>query len=111
MTGETREMVYALAYFGGHDFSCGVRTWDDQATYDALKTDLLARCARQSVADRVGGLDGYFPGGLSSRSHLPLDERRRGLGAVIVAPLARAAATYRKTRGPHGGLQRDRRPA
>jgi len=96
MTGETREMVYALLYFGGHDFSCGVRTWDDQATYDALKTDLLARCARQSVADLVRGLDEYFPGGLSSLSHLFLDERRRVLANVIRATLDRHEETYRK---------------
>jgi alpha-amylase/alpha-mannosidase (GH57 family) len=96
MTGETREMAYALAYFGGHDFSCGVRTWDDQATYDALKADLLARCAHQSVADLVRGLDEYFPGGLSALSHLFLDERRRVLANVIRATLERHEETYRK---------------
>jgi alpha-amylase/alpha-mannosidase (GH57 family) len=96
MTGQTREMVFALAHFGGHDFSCGVRAWDDQATYDGLKTDLLARCARQSVADLVRGLDEYFPGGLSSLSHLFLDERRRVLANVIRATLERHEETYRK---------------
>jgi alpha-amylase/alpha-mannosidase (GH57 family) len=96
MTGEAREMVYALAHFGGHDFSCGVRFWDDQATYDALKADLLARCARQSVADLVRGLDEYFPGGLSSLSHLFLDERRRVLAKVIRATLERHEETYRE---------------
>ena len=95
-TGESREMVYALVHFGGHDFSCGVRTWDDQATYDALKTDLLARCARQSVADLVRGLDEYFPGGLSSLGHLFLDERRRVLANVIRATLERHEETYHK---------------
>ena len=98
-TGETREMMSALAHFGGHDFSCGVRTWDDQATYDALKSDLLARCARQSVADLVRGLDEYFPGGLSSLSHLFLDERRRVLANVIRAT---SSATRRRT-GDLGG--------
>ena len=96
LTGETREMMHALAHFGGHDFSCGVRAWDDQATYDALKADLLARCARQSVADLVRGLDEYFPGGLSSLSHLFLDERRRVLANVIRATLERHEETYRK---------------
>jgi alpha-amylase/alpha-mannosidase (GH57 family) len=95
-TGEAREMVYALAHFGGHDFSCGVRTWDDRGTYDALKADLLARCARQSVADLVRGLDEYFPGGLSALSHLFLDERRRVLANVIRATLDRHEETYRK---------------
>ncbi len=96
ITGETREMMYALLHFGGHDFSCGIRAWDDQATYDAVKADLLGRLARQSVADLVRGLDEYFPGGLSSLSHLFLDERRRVLASVIRATLDRHEETYRK---------------
>jgi len=96
ITGETRDMMYALPHFGGHDFSCGIRAWDDQATYDAVKADLLGRLARQSVADLVRGLDEYFPGGLSSLSHLFLDERRRVLASVIRATLDRHEETYRK---------------
>ena len=96
ITGETRDMMYALLHFGGHDFSCGIRAWDDQATYDAVKADLLGRLARQSVADLVRGLDEYFPGGLSALSHLFLDERRRVLASVIRATLDRHEETYRK---------------
>ena len=96
ITGETRDMMYALLRFGGHDFSCGIRAWDDQATYDAVKADLLGRLARQSVADLVRGLDEYFPGGLSALSHLFLDERRRVLASVIRATLDRHEETYRK---------------
>ena len=95
-TGETRDMMYALLHFGGHDFSCGIRAWDDQATYDAVKADLLGRLARQSVADLVRGLDEYFPGGPSSLSHLFLDERRRVLASVIRTTLDRHEETYRK---------------
>ena len=96
ITGETRDATYALLHFGGHDFSCGVSPWKDQATYDAMKVDLLGRCARQSVADLVRGLDEYFPGELSSLSHLFLDERRRVLADVIRATLERHEETYRQ---------------
>ena len=96
ITGETRDMMYVLLHFGGHDFSCGIRAWDDQATYDAVKADLLGRLARQSVADLVRGLDEYFPGGPSSLSHLFLDERRRVLASVIRTTLDRHEETYRK---------------
>jgi alpha-amylase/alpha-mannosidase (GH57 family) len=96
MTGETREMMYAMLHFGGHDFSCGIRAWEDQATFDAMKVDLLARCARQSVADLVRGLDEYFPGELLSLSHLFLEERRRVLADVIRATLEKHEETYRR---------------
>jgi hypothetical protein len=85
-----------MLHFGGHDFSCGMRAWEDQATYDAMKTDLLARCARQSVADLVRGLDEYFPGALLSLSHLFLEERRRVLAEVIRATLEKHEETYRR---------------
>src|SRR5438105_15446041 len=28
-TGETRETMYALIHYGGHDFTCGIRAWED----------------------------------------------------------------------------------
>jgi alpha-amylase/alpha-mannosidase (GH57 family) len=95
-TGETREAAYAMVHFGGHDFSCGIGPWQGQTAYDAMKADLLERCARRSVADLVRGLDEYFTGGLASLSHLFLDERRRVLADVIRATLEKLEATYRQ---------------
>src|SRR5262249_62015027 len=93
-TAETSEAVYAMAHFGGHDFSCGIGPWKDETAYDTMKADLLERCARRSVADLVRGLDEYFPGGLASLSHLFVDERRRVLSDVIRATLETLGATY-----------------
>jgi alpha-amylase/alpha-mannosidase (GH57 family) len=95
-TGETRDAVYAMLHFGGHDFSCGIGPWRDETSYDAMKADLLGRCARRSVADLVRGLDEYFPDGLASLSHLFLDERRRVLADVIRATLEKLEETYRR---------------
>ena len=50
ITGDTREAMYAVLHFGGHDFSCGVRAWEDHPTYEAMKADLLRRYARLSLA-------------------------------------------------------------
>jgi alpha-amylase/alpha-mannosidase (GH57 family) len=96
MTGETREAVYAMLHFGGSDFSCGVRPWDDQTAYDTMKADLLGRGARGSVADLVRGLDEHFTGELASIGHLFLDERRRVLSEIIRATLAHHEETYGK---------------
>ncbi|PYM90261.1 MAG: glycoside hydrolase [Candidatus Rokuibacteriota bacterium] len=96
VTGETHDAVYALLHFGGHDFSCGIGAWRDQAAYDALKADLLGRFARSSVADLVRGLEEYFPGELCSLSHLFLEERRRVLTSVIRALLETHEETYRR---------------
>ncbi|HEU4366636.1 MAG TPA: DUF3536 domain-containing protein [Methylomirabilota bacterium] len=95
VTGETREAMYALMHFGGHDFTCALRAWEGQAAYDRLKDDLLDRYARYSLADMVRGLDEHFPGEAFALPHLFLEERRRVLARVIASVLERHEATYR----------------
>jgi alpha-amylase/alpha-mannosidase (GH57 family) len=96
MTGETREGMYALLHFGGHDFSCGIRVWEDRATYEALKADLLRRYGQHSMADMVHGLDEHFPRDSFGLPHLFIEERRRVLGSVIRAVLDRHEETYHR---------------
>jgi hypothetical protein len=86
--------MYAVLHFGGHDFACGVRGWEDLPSYEAMKTDLMRRYARLSVTDMVRGLDEYFPRQQYSLTHLFLEERRRVLASVLDAVLAEHEATY-----------------
>ena len=94
ITGDTREAMYAVLHFGGHDFSCGVRAWEDRPTYEAMKEDLLRRYARLSLTDMVHGLDEYVPRELYSLTHLFLEERRRVLASVLDAVLEKHEQTY-----------------
>jgi len=95
VTGETRELTYAVIHFGSHDFSCGVRAWEDAATYEAMKADLLARYARHSMADMVRGMDTYFPGEPYGLRHLFLEGRRRLIADVTRAALERHEESFR----------------
>jgi alpha-amylase/alpha-mannosidase (GH57 family) len=96
ITGETREAMYAVLHFGGHDFSCGIRGYEDPESYEVTKADLLRRYAQHSMADMVRGLDEYFPRDLFSLTHLFIEERRRVLANVIQAVLARHEETYHR---------------
>ena len=96
VTGDVRDAMYAVLHFGGHDFVCGVRAWEDAETYDEIKTDLLRRHGRSTVADVVRGMDERFPGGSFSLTDLFLDERRRVLTRVTRATLLRHEETYRQ---------------
>jgi hypothetical protein len=88
--------MFAVLHFGGHDFACGVRAFEDRRTYEEMKADLLARYARFSMADMVRALDDYFPGESFSLPHLFLEERRRVLANVTRAVLERHEETYRR---------------
>jgi alpha-amylase/alpha-mannosidase (GH57 family) len=96
VTGETREAMYALLHFGGHDFTCALRAWEGRAAYDTMKEDLLRRYARYSLADMVRGLDEHFPGEAFALPHLFLEERRRVLSRVIASVLDKHEETYRR---------------
>jgi alpha-amylase/alpha-mannosidase (GH57 family) len=95
VTGETREAMYALLHFGGHDFTCALRAWEGQAAYDDMKDDLVRRYQHYSLADMVRGLDEHFPGEAFALPHLFLEERRRVLAQVIASVLERHEETYR----------------
>jgi alpha-amylase/alpha-mannosidase (GH57 family) len=96
VTGDAREAMYAVLHFGGHDFACGVRAWEDVPTYESMKTDLLRRYARLSLADMVRGLDEYFPREHFTLTHLFLEERRRVLASVLNAVLEKHEQTYQR---------------
>ena len=96
ITGDVRDAMYAVLHFGGQDFVCGVRAWEDAAVYAAIKTDLLRRYARSTIADVVRGMDEWFPGGSFSLTDLFLDERRRVLVNVTRATLQRHEETYQQ---------------
>lgn len=96
ITGESRDLQYTVLHFGGHDFSCGIRTGDDPAAYDTMKADLLRRYAQRSMADTVRGLDEHFPEGLFSLTHLFLEQRRHVLPSVLRAVLEKHEQTYRR---------------
>jgi alpha-amylase/alpha-mannosidase (GH57 family) len=94
VTGELRDVMYAVLHFGGHDFTCGVRAWEDGDLYGKIKADLLHRYSRSTAADVVRGMDEWFPGGSFSLTDLFLDERRRVLASVTRATLVRHEETY-----------------
>ena len=96
ITGESRDLQYTMLHFGGHDFSCGIRTYEDPAGYDTMKADLLHRYAQRSMADMVRGLDEHFPEGLFSLTHLFLEQRRHVLASVMRAVLEKHEETYRR---------------
>ena len=96
VTGERREVTYALLHFGGHDFSCALQAWEGRSSYERMKQDLLQRYEHYSLADMVRGIDEYFRGETFGLPHLFLEERRRVLARVITSVLEKHEATYRR---------------
>jgi alpha-amylase/alpha-mannosidase (GH57 family) len=96
VTGEVRDAMYAVLHFGGHDFACGVRAWEGRETYETIKTDMLRRYGRSTVADVVRGMDEAFPGGGFSLTDLFLDERRQVLARVTRVTLLKHEETYQQ---------------
>ena len=96
LTGQVREALYAVAHFGGHDITCGVRLSDDPATYAALQRDLLDRYARRSLSEVVRGFDAAFGHETFSVTDLFLEERRRVLAALLAKVVTHHESTVRQ---------------
>ena len=96
ITGEVKDSTFAVLHFGGHDFVCGVRAFEDRPTYEDMKAALLARYADHSMAAMVRAMDDAFPGESFSLPHLFLEERRRVLANVTRAIVERYEETYRR---------------
>jgi hypothetical protein len=88
--------MYAVLHFGGHDFACGIRAWENATAYERMKDDLLQRYARYTLADMVRGMDQHFPDGTFSLTHLFIEQRRHVLARVTSALLERYEETYRR---------------
>jgi hypothetical protein len=95
LTGQVRDALYAVAHFGGHDITCGVRLSEDVAVYAALQRDLLDRYARRSLSEVVRGFDAAFGRETFSVTDLFLEERRRVLAALLGKVVARHESTLR----------------
>ena len=96
LTGHTREAVFAVAHFGGHDITCGVRLGDEAAIYEALSRDLLERYGRRRLPDVVRGFDAAFGRDTFSVTDLFIEERRRILAALLGKVFARHETTVRQ---------------
>ena len=94
-TGQIRDALYAVAHFGGHDITCGVRLDGDPAAYAGLRRDLLERYARRSLSEVVRGFDAAFGRETFSVTDLFLEERRRVLAALLGKVVARHESTVR----------------
>jgi alpha-amylase/alpha-mannosidase (GH57 family) len=96
ITGEVKESTFAVLHFGGHDFVCGVRAFEDRPTYEDMKASMLARYADHSMAAMVRAMDDAFPGESFSLPHLFIEERRRVLANATRAVVERYEETYRR---------------
>jgi alpha-amylase/alpha-mannosidase (GH57 family) len=96
LTGYTKEATFAVAHFGGHDITCGVRLTDDLAAYEALGRDLLDAYGRRSVPDVVREFDAAFGRDTFSVTDLFIEERRRVLAALLGKVIARHESTVRQ---------------
>jgi alpha-amylase/alpha-mannosidase (GH57 family) len=96
ITGEGRDLMYTVLHFGGHDFSCGIRSDEGAESYETMRADLLRRYAQRSMADIVRGIDEHFPRDLFGLPHLFLEQRRRVLARVIQSVLDKHEETYHR---------------
>ena len=97
---------FAALHLGDHNFTCGVRPWGDEATYERLGAEVRRWFDTAHFLEVTRTIDEHFPGRTYSLRSLFRDEQRRVLGAVLGDSLKETEEAYRAIHRDQAPLMR-----
>ena len=95
ITKESERVSFAVLHLGNHALNGGVREFQGDEAYAAMKAEIAAAFASGDFADVVRLMDKYFGVNNYSIRDLFLDEQRKVLHLLIVNTLEGFEASYR----------------
>jgi hypothetical protein len=104
VTRAADDLSYALVHLGGQDFTCSLRVVATPEAHDAMRDDLLAACARGTIADVVRTIDRHFDGPALGLADVFLEARRALLAHLVTGPTAELEASLERFVAEHRRL-------
>ena len=95
-TGDARNAVFAVLFFGGRDVRCGVSFNWSSHQYGRLRTDLVRAFEDQSLGDVIEVMTRSLPGETHGLPSLFLDARRDTLNGLINESVGEMGAVLRR---------------
>jgi Alpha-amylase/alpha-mannosidase len=106
ITRESDETSFGVLHFGDHNITAGVRAFQSEDAYTAMKTDAFAAFRQADLPETIRVLDRHFGELTYSLRTLFRDEQRKVLSAVLESTVGEAEASYRQIYEHHGPLMR-----
>ena len=96
ITLESARQAFGVLYLGGQNLHGGIRTLEDESTYQALVDELETPFRQGDLPAVLGVLDRRFHGSTYSLKSLFRDEQRKILGRILESTVEEAADIYRE---------------
>jgi alpha-amylase/alpha-mannosidase (GH57 family) len=106
ITRESDETSFGVLHFGDHSITAGVRAFQSEDAYTAMKTEAFAAFRQADLPETIRVLDRHFGELTYSLRTLFRDEQRKVLSAVLASTVGEAEASYRQIYEHHGPLMR-----
>src|SRR5690606_3884289 len=88
------DLSYAVLHLGNHNIVGGVRTWQDEATFEGLQRAVSAPFMRTDFANVIRVLDREFEASTYSLRSLFADARRRIVDRILQTSIEEAESTF-----------------
>jgi hypothetical protein len=106
ITHESDETSFGVLHFGDHNITAGVRRFQTDDAYAAMKADAFEAFKQADLPETIRVLDRHFGELTYSLRTLFKDEQRKVLAAVLESTVGEAEASYRQIYEHHGPLMR-----
>ena len=94
ITGEAVRFMFSVVRFGSHDFKGGVTAFNDEATYEAMREEMVAAFDKGLYTDMISLMDKYMGTHNYSFNNLFRDEQRKILKLIIKEKFDEFSDTY-----------------
>jgi alpha-amylase/alpha-mannosidase (GH57 family) len=106
VTWNQDEFTYAVLNLGGHNLNAGVRPYQDQKSFAAMRQAVIAAFDRSDIPEVVRQMDRHFGTHNYNLWHLFKDEQRQVLQQVMAQTLEEIEASFRMIYENHFPLMR-----
>ena len=106
ITQESDVFSFGALHIGDHSMNCGVRDFENQNEYDALKQELIDPFNRADFPEVIRILDRHFGQSTYSLRSIFHDDQRKILNVILKSTLAEAEAAYRQIYETHAPMMR-----
>jgi alpha-amylase/alpha-mannosidase (GH57 family) len=106
ITQESEILSFGALHMGDHLMNCGVRKYEGEDDYNALKQDLIDPFNRADFHEIIRILDRYFGESTYSLRSIFHDDQRKIVNIILKSTLAEAESLYRQIYETHAPMMR-----
>lgn len=96
ITLEAQRFIFGAIYLGDHNINAGVREFTDEASFSAMRDEIMAEFQKGNVPEIIRLMDSHFAGNTYSIWHLFRNEQRKILNKLLLPTYENIEASYRR---------------